>query len=232
MKRLSILLLGVQAAIGQTGTGSIQGTVLDARTQRSVPAAWVIANRAGAPPFSQNTKSGADGAFLIQGLTAGAYALCVQVEGDQYLNPCQWNGNPTTLALTSGQAAFGISLRLTPASVLTIQVHDPQRFLHQNTRDGRRPDLMISVWGPRGVYYPAHGSARPGTLTGGITSYSYRLAVPRDTALDFQIASRDVKLGDSLGVALPANASRQPFLHATGEANPRSFAFTVLGFLP
>jgi hypothetical protein len=51
--------------------------------------------------------------------------------------------------------------------------------------------------------------------------------VPRDTALSFYIASRDLKLGDANGVALPANASQQGFQHATGDANPKSFTFTV-----
>jgi hypothetical protein len=58
------------------------------------------------------------------------------------------------------------------------------------------------------------------------------LAVPLDTALSFHIASRDLKLGDANGVALPANASQQAFQHATGDSNPKGFAFTVLGLLP
>ena len=74
MKSISILLLAVPVAIGQTGTASIQGTVLDVKTQKPVPAALVIASRAGAPPFTRNTKSGADGAFRIQGLAAGNYS--------------------------------------------------------------------------------------------------------------------------------------------------------------
>ncbi len=71
-----------------------------------------------------------------------------------------------------------------------------------------------------------------GDLPAGITSYIYRLAVPRDTALNFFIASHDLKLGDAVGVALPANGSQQTFQHATGDPNPKSFAFTVLGMLP
>jgi hypothetical protein len=50
--------------------------------------------------------------------------------------------------------------------------------------------------------------------------------------MNFYIASRDVKLGDANGVALPANASQQAFQHASGDANPKSFTFTVLGLLP
>ena len=234
MKCLSILLLAVPTAISQTGTATVQGTVLDAKTQKPVPAALVIASRAGAPPFTRNTKSGGDGAFQIQGLTAGNYSLCVQAAGDQYLDPCMWNGTPAMVTLTSGETASGISVKLTAASVLNVQVQDAQKVLSQVTKDGRRPDLTVGVWGPKGLYYPAHASGSPaaGNLLDGIASYSYRLAVPRDTALNFYIASHDLKLGDATGVPLPANASQQAFQHATGDANPKSFSFSVLGLLP
>jgi hypothetical protein len=235
VKCIILLLLAVAAALGQTATATIQGTVLDARTLKPVPAGLVIATRAGTPPFTRNTKSGGDGAFQIQGLTAGNYSLCVQGLADQYLDPCLWNGTPATVTLVSGQAASRISVKLTAASVLNIQVQDAQKVLSQVTKDGRRPDLSLGVWGPRELYYPAHsaGSAIPGANPpGGITTYSYRIAVPRDTALNFYIASRDLKLGDATGVALPANASRQAFVHATGDTNAKSFSFSVLGLLP
>jgi hypothetical protein len=238
MKYILVLLLAVQAALAQTtqtGTGSISGTILDAKTQKPVPAALVTASRAGAPPFTRNTKSGADGAYQIQGLTAGNYLVCVQASGDQFLNPCEWNGSPAGITLASGQAASGIKIALTPASVLNVQVNDAQKALSQLTKDGRRPDLSIGVWGPRGMYYPARAVSAPTGPTGPQAStptYSYKLAVPRDTALNFYIASRDLKLGDANGVALPANASQQAFQHATGDANPKSFTFTVIGKLP
>ena len=84
------------------------------------------------------------------------------------------------------------------------------------------------------MYYPAHRSGgAPGAtgLVNAVKSYSYQLAVPPDTALNFHIASHDVKLGDATGVALPANASQQSFQHATGDASPKNFTFTVMGFL-
>ncbi|HWQ55157.1 MAG TPA: carboxypeptidase-like regulatory domain-containing protein [Bryobacteraceae bacterium] len=229
-----LLLLTASAAIGQTKTVSIQGTVVDAKTQKPVPAALVVASRLGTPPSAKSTKSGGDGAFQIQGLVDGKYSLCVQA-GDQYLDPCQWNGGPTGVVLTSGQAVAGIKIALTPASVLNVQVQDAQKVLGQKTKDGRRPELTLGVWGSRGLYYPARLAGNPpaaGGLQGGITTYSYQLAVPRNTALKLYIASRDLKLGDSTGVALPANASQQTFQHATGDANPKSFTFFVLGLLP
>jgi hypothetical protein len=233
MKCILILSLAVSAAIGQTNTASIAGTVLDAKTQKPIPAALVMAVQSGPPPLTKNAKSGGDGAFQIQGLAAGKYSLCVQASGDQYLDPCQWNGSPATVMLVLGQAVTGVSLRLTAASVLYIQVQDAQKILSQKTRDGRQPDLTLGVWGPKGLYYPARASGGPdaANLTSA-TGYSYRIAVPRDTALNFHITSHDLKLGDATGVAIPGNASQQAFQHATGDTKPKSFAFTVLGLLP
>ncbi len=236
MKHTLVLLLALHAALAQTGTNataSIAGTVLDAETLKPVPVAWVIASRAGAPPFTRNTKSGGDGAFQIQGLAAGNYVVCVQAPGDQYLDPCQWNGAPTEVALVSGQAAAGIKIPLTPASILNVQVKDAQNALSQLTKDGRRPDLSVGVWGPTGLYYPAHTTNSP-TTSGSqdVITYTYRLAVPHDTALSLHIASRDLKLGDANGVELPASVSQQVFRHPTGDINPKSFTFSVLGLLP
>ena len=191
-----------------------------------------MAVQSGLPPLSKNTKSGGDGAFQIQGLAAGKYSLCVQAPGDGYLDPCLWSDTPTTVTLVSGQAAAGVSLRLTAASVLNIQVQDAQQVLSQKTQDGRRPELTLGVWGPKGLYYPAHASGSLSTAGQLYNAIAYQIAVPRDTALKFYIASRDVKLGDAAGAALPGNTSQQTFQHATGDPNPKSFAFTVLGLLP
>lgn len=236
MRWMPILFLAIPAAIGQTETASITGTVLDAKTQKPVPVALVIAVSNGLPPFSMNTKSGADGAFQIQGLPAGSYSLCVQAPGDGYLDPCQWNGAPTAVRLVSGQKATGLSIGLTTASVVTIQVQDAQKVLSEKTKDGRRPDLTIGVWGPNGLYYPAHGLGSPATAVipqgDRVDTYSYRIAVPRDTALKLHISSRNLRLGDAAGATLTGNASEQSFRHATGDLEPRIFTFTVLGLLP
>lgn len=235
MRWIPLLFLAVPAVIGQTDTTTISGTVVDAKAQKPVPSALVIASRAGAPPFTRSTKSGGDGAYRIQGLTPGNYLVCVQASGDQYLNPCEWNGSPPGVTLVSGKPATGIQIALTPASVLNVQVKDTQKALSQPTKDGRRPDLSIGVWGPGGRYYPARAMTAP-TATGGpeagTPTYSYQLAVPRDIALKLHISSRGLKLGDADGVALPGNANQQAFQHTTGDARPKNFTFTVLGKQP
>ena len=224
-----ILVLSVAAlslavsASGQTGIASVAGTILDAKTQKPIPAALVIASLTAPPPLSRHIKSGGDGAFQILGLPAGKYTLCVQVTGDQYLDPCRWNGSPTTITLVSGQTASGIAVRLTAASVMRIQVQDAQKVLSQKTRDGRRPELPVGVWGPKGLYHPAHAAGSAG---------NFQIAVPRDTVLKLHIASRDLKLGGDKGASLTANARQLAFQHTTGDLTPKSFSFTVLGLLP
>ncbi len=191
-------------------------------------------SRGRAPPFSKHTKSGGDGAFTIQGLAAGKYSLCVQAAGDAYLDPCQWSGTPVTVTLVAGQTSAGNAVRLTSASILHVQVQDPQTALSQKTKDGRQPELRLGVWGPRGLYYPAHATGGPVAVSAaqGAVTYTYRLAVPLDTVLSFYAASHDLKLGDGNGQPLAGNQSQQGFQHATGDPNPKVFAFTVLGLLP
>lgn len=238
MKSLLVFLLSVHIALAQTekdGLASISGTVIDGKTLKPIPAALVIASRTGVPSLARNTKSGADGAYQIQGLTPGNYRVCVQASGDQYLNPCEWNDSPSGVTLVSGQAATGLQVALTPASVLNVQIKDEQRALNQLTKAGRIPDLSIGVWGPGGMYHPAGAVSAPtgsADAETNVTTHSYQLAVPRDTALILHVASRDLKLGDANGVALAANANQQAFQHVTGDANLKSFTFTVLGRLP
>jgi hypothetical protein len=222
-----------EIASAQSGAAAISGKVLDAATNKSVPFAIVTVVRIGLPPFTRTTKSGADGTFQVQSLPAGAFSICVQAPGDRYLDPCQWSGSPRAVSLAAGQSVPGVTVSLAAASVLQVQVQDPQNAFSQKTRDGRRPELTLGVWGPKGLFYPAHGASgsTSAPASAGVV-HTYRLPIPRDTALKFHISSRDLKLADGAGIALPANASQQAFQHATGDANPRSFAFTVLGLLP
>jgi hypothetical protein len=236
MRLVWMLLFAISAAHAQTGTASIQGAIRDAGSQTPVPAAWVTAVRAGAPPFSKSTKSGGDGAFVIDGLAPGAYSICVQTAGGPYLNPCEWDdAKPVTVG--PAQAVSGVVVGVRPAAVVTVGVGDPQRLLAQTDREGRRPELSVGVWLPNGLYRPARapaGPVAPGTALGapGIPTYTYRLAVPPGTPLRLHIGSRNLRLGDAGGAPLPGNARSEAFQHAAGDAGPRNFSFTVLGLLP
>lgn len=232
MRYSVIALLMLTTAYGQTGGASIAGTVQDSATAKPISGAWVIAKRSGLPPAAKNVASGADGTFQIPGLASGTYTLCVEAQGDQYLDPCQWNGSPTAVTLTAGQTASSVTLKLTAASLLTIQIQDPQNALNQLTTNGRHPGLNLGVWGPMGFYHAhASGGPAPSVAAQGGSVYVYRLAVPLDTALSLYVTSQDLQLGDSAGAALQGNTSQQGFQQATGVSSPVSFSFTVLGML-
>ena len=233
-----LFLSAMPLAVSQSATGSIGGNVLDAKSQVTIPTALVTATRLDLPPVRKSTKSGGDGSFRIEGLPAGNYSLCVQAPGNMYLDPCEWESTSAGITLVSGQAANGVSLKLIAASILNIQVQDTQHLLSQKTKEGRTPDLSVGVWGPKGLYHPAHSVAGGGpsaslqSADGDGASRSYHIAVPRDIALKLHIASRDLRLGDRNGASLAGNRSQQSFQHGTGETNPASFVFTVVGLLP
>ena len=135
---LAACVLCCAQAAGQTGTGGIRGTILDASTQKPLPVAWVVANRDGAPPFSRNTKSGGDGAFEMRGLTPGNYSICVQAEGDRYLDSCHWRGQSAAVTVAKDAITSGVAVRLAAASVVNIEVRDPQKLLGQAIAGGRK----------------------------------------------------------------------------------------------
>lgn len=236
---LSVLVPAVLAQIAPTGAAGIAGTVLDSKTLKAIPAARVIATRASAPPFSRSTRSGGDGAFQIQGLLPGTYSLCVQPATDEYLDPCHWGTTTTSVALSSGQTVSKVILKLSLAAIVSVEITDAKNVIRQMVGEGRRPDLAIGVWGPRKLYHPVHAidsSTIPPTNVlnknkDNSSTYSYRIAVPSDIGLSFSIGSRDLKLADSNGIALPANANQQAFQHAGGDKNPKKFGFSVLGRL-
>ena len=227
---LAACVLCCAQAAGQTGTGGIRGTILDASTQKPLPVAWVVANRDGVPPFSRNTKSGGDGAFEMRGLTPGNYSICVQAEGDRYLDSCHWRGQSAAVTVAKDAITSGVAVKVAVASVVNIEVRDPQKLFGQAIAGGRKPGLNVGVWSANGLFYPARHFATPGSAAG--TSQSYRLAVPRDTSLTLHIFSRDLRLGDSTGAVLPIDGKREAFQNSTGDRNPKSFTFTLLGVLP
>ncbi|HEY3838511.1 MAG TPA: carboxypeptidase-like regulatory domain-containing protein [Bryobacteraceae bacterium] len=226
-------LIGGSALIGQQSTGSIQGTVLDQGNNKAISGAYVTATRSGLPPSSQTVKSASDGSFQLQGLSAGTYTVCVQVVSQAYLNPCDWSGNgrapvnpANSVSINAGQKSTGTTLKLQTGSILTVKMQDTAQLLNQKTKSGYAPDLMLGVAGPARTFHQMRAAAADATGT------TYQVVVPFDMPLNVQVKSRALKLGDATGAALAANATTQAFQHATGESNPKTFTFTVLGLNP
>ena len=229
MRRLAFLIVTSTLALqAQTATGSIQGTITDATSNKPIAGAFVIAIRSGLPPVSQTAQTGLDGSYQLQSLPAGAYSLCVQVLGDGYLDPCQFGSPAQPITLTAGQQSAGNVTKLKPASILKVRLNDASGLLTQTTKDGHELDLLIGVFssGAQRTFYPAHLAGRDKTGS------SYQVAIPLDTPLNLSVASSSLNLADAAGAALPNNASQPGFQHATGDPNPPSFAFTITGMKP
>ena len=226
-KLVVALLAGSIIAPAQTGTGSIQGAVTEAK-DKPIAAALVTALRSGLPPLSQTVQTGPDGSYHLKNLAPGTYTLCAQVPGGGYLDPCQFGGSGSTVTLASGQQSTGNLLKLKAGSVLKIHFNDASGQLSQKTKDGHEPDLFIGVLGPgpQRTFYPAHkvGSDKAGA--------DYNVTIPLDTPLSLSVTSTSLKLADSAGAALAGNAGQQAFQHATGDPNPPSFTFTIAGVKP
>ena len=145
---LAACVLCCAQAAGQTGTGGIRGTVLDASTQKPLPVAWVVANRDGAPPFSRNTKSRGDGAFEMRGLTPGNYSICVQAEGDRYLDSCHWRGESAAVTVAKDAITSGVAVKLAAASLSTSRFETHKSCLARRSRADAGP-ASASVFGRR-----------------------------------------------------------------------------------
>ena len=226
MRMLALAFLFQSAAL-LAQTASIQGTVADATNHQPIAGALVTAVRAGLPPASQTATTGSDGAFQVQHLPAGAYSLCVQVPGDTYLDLCQWSpASAAKVTLAAGQTSSGNALKIDKGSVLQVHIDDPGHLLAQKTSRGRDPQILIGVWGASSLFFPVHATSKD---TAGA---NFQVTVPRDTPLKLNVASKDLKLSNASGAAIAATGDQQPFQHATGDANPKSFRYTITGVIP
>jgi hypothetical protein len=211
------------ALLGQT----IAGTVADATSHQALGGVIVTATRAGLPPASQTVVSGPDGSFEFAALPKGTYTFCAQVPAGGYLDPCNWGAVPLQVSLPAVQSS-GIVVRMVAGSVVHVRVQDPQQLL-SSTSIGALPDLAVGVWGQGytgSQYYPAHVAGKDAA------GLDYEVTIRRDVPVALHIASRHLKLADISGAAIAGNASQENFQHNTGDANPKSFTWSITEVIP
>lgn len=214
---LVVFFVFALGAGGQTG-GAVTGTVFDAVSGEPIPVALVTVTGADAA-YSVSTKSGATGEFSITGIPSGSYAVCVQMDDDSYLDPCIWTPPGSSVQVADGQESV-VSVQLTPAVILSVELLDPQNFLLGDKNLWHRAGVRIGVWGPRGFYHPAHATGTPGR---------YRIGFPRSVALKVQVASAMLKLVDELGAAVPAAGFGRDFRALGPREREVTMSFVVVG---
>jgi hypothetical protein len=216
----------IAPALAALGTGSIQGTVIDASNNKPIGGAIVTAVGAAPSVFSQSAQTSADGSYQIKNVPAGTFSVCAHVLDDRYLNSCNWGSIPLTLTLTNGQQSTGNHLTLKVGSILTVRIQDPGQLLSEKIKNGNDPDLVLGVFDQHGLFYPAHQADKDAAGT------DYQLTIPLSTLVTFSIASQSLKLADSNGVQLPNSSNQQGVLRATGDSTSTNLVYTITGPRP
>jgi hypothetical protein len=223
---ISLLLREAVAAAPDPNTASIQGRVTARDTGKPLSDALIIARAMPEYSTRQTAKSAADGSFRLQNLPGGSYAICVKPADDGYLDPCEWTPAAVSIAVATGQQLSGNALAVASGSVVKIRIEDSSQLLFQKTKTGFLPDLLVGVFGPNGLFYPAHVVNRD------IRGLSLQLTIPFDTPLALSIASRALKLADTSGPALPGTGAQTVFQHGRADPSPPTFSYTVTGIVP
>jgi hypothetical protein len=221
-----IATLGCSALLAQGAGGSIQGTVTDARTNKPVSGVLVIARAMPGSSTVQTAKTAVDGGFLLSDLPASTYSLCMKRVEDAYLDPCEWGQKATSVTLAQGQKSSGTRLALTTGSLVKIRIDDTDQLLFKKSKAGFLPDLSVGIFGPNGIFYPAHMVNRD------IRGIDLQIAVPFNTPLSLSVNSRAATLVDSAGSTLAKGGASTSFQHATGDATSPSFTYRVKAAVP
>src|SRR5262249_6908709 len=143
------VLLAAGSLLGQTAMptatppatgGSIAGTLSDSNGLPGA-GAYVTGLRALLSAASGGAGAGANGAFLVSGLPAGTYAMCVQLAGSALLDPCEWEAKPVTATVVGGQPTRGFQLAVKRGAVIPIRLNDTQGLLETPSSTGAKPDV-------------------------------------------------------------------------------------------
>ena len=222
------LICGVLApwSLWSQNTASIQGTVSAQTSSTAIAGAFVVATRAGLPPFRQTVESAANGSFQIRNLPAGTYSLCVRFSSGAYLDSCEWGQTASSVVLAAGQQSMGNTLRPLTGSIVKVRIQDTAQALFQKASTGATPDLRMGVFARPGVFYPARLVRRD------IRGADFELPVPFNTPLSLTVVSKSLRLTDATGAAVPNTGAQAAFQHAAGDPNPQSFTYTVAGLVP
>src|SRR5712692_6481078 len=152
------------AILAQTAppTGQIKGSIL---SELRAPLAKVSVSALIRPdsknsnpkPFSAVTTTAADGTFTLTGVPAGTFAICAQLLGSDFLNPCRWSSTSPSTTVNSGQTVNLPAIRLLKGAHFHVRLSDDAGVLAANYGKTGGADLLIGIWSPssRFVALPA-----------------------------------------------------------------------------
>jgi hypothetical protein len=201
--RAAICMGTVVIGYGQTGTGSIAGTIQSTDGKPVARAAVRISllNSAvlgGAAPFNAVAATGADGKFAMSGVPAGTYTVCPVARDAGLLPPCLWGTEPVA-TVVAGQTANVAAIEMKVGVDLYLRVNDPAGTRAALEGKVAGADLMASVVSAKGTTMPVNKTGSDG---GG---HDHHLTVPADVDLTLVVYSKAFALTDGNGAAIDAD---------------------------
>jgi hypothetical protein len=204
-----IFLLGAALALCQAGR--ITGTVTD---DSGAPIAGAIVTAGlrvavvpgttgpgGLPlPYPPIGPTDDKGAFEIDNLPAGTFALCVDKFETAVLNPCWWKDQPVMTKVAAGAAVSGVSVVAPTGVIITVRVQDAKGLLSNLAND----DVRVGTYHGKSSFIPALVSGRDAT------GKTMTLAVLPGQALKLALSSSTYALADDKGNALGAGETQIP----------------------
>jgi len=203
---LGALFTWAAVALAQTpATGSISGRVLseDGRTLHAT-VTLSFAKPRGFPSPPRRTSTDANGAFTFTRLSAGTYALCVQVAASEpapanspFVDNCVWPSGQAPITVSAGQQVAGVVVTAPQGAWLQIRADDPDHVLPQALPAKGpallEPELQLILKGPDGLYRHARFASNDGA------GRNYQVAIPLKTAVALKVASSVAEAFDQGG---------------------------------
>jgi len=206
------------------GTGQIQGQVILDSGGSAVPGATVTAYRISpAPTVSATASTGKGGSFTVSSLTTGQYGLCVKSATAGLIDPCQWLDLITPVNVTNGNVTAGVTIRLKPASSLSVTINDTALVLPQAAGQAAPPHVLVGAYDLKGFLHPLN-------QTKSATGNSYGLDIPFDFPVRLVVYSAKVQLQTSKGAAVPASGYTVLVVNpSSAPSQQASFSFNTVG---
>jgi hypothetical protein len=232
--------IAASVALGQSNLGSIQGAVVGsdgtpisiarvfaavkARTPKAKVFPILMTQVAGAADISLGENEALHSktptnTFLINGLPAGTYVLCVETTIPGWLDPCHWSTDLPAITLTSGQKLTNHQVVMAKGAVVQIRVNDPSKLLTQKP-GAIAHDVQVMAAASNNAYY----HARIVSIDAG--GRNHEVTLPFDAQHTLIVRSQQFTLTDAVGASVSASGEAQPFRITSGTSAPQ-YTFTV-----
>jgi hypothetical protein len=215
---LDIALTSVLCA--QSGIGAISGVVAGEDGKPLV--AIVTISRAGTFAWRGRAESKSDGSFSIANLPPGTYEFCAAVNGDVYLDPCNWSAKLPQVELVSGKNVDGYRLILQKGTTLTVRLNDPHQVLGATPLPGKvAPHVIVGIFTDRHLFHPL------GVIAKDKQGESRQGSIPLGRNVSVYLRGKDVDLTDATGTSVDLDGATVAIQSALGSAQLLPVVFNV-----